>query len=81
MYTGTLAIPHMLDNIIIVIYFVVVFGIGLYHSRRQKTAQEYFLAGHSVGWFAVGASLFSSPSRIFANRLGYNRVPVIVAVL
>ncbi len=50
----------MLDNIIIVSYFVVVFGIGLYHSRRQKTAQEYFLAGHSVGWFAVGASLFST---------------------
>jgi hypothetical protein len=24
------------------------FGIGLYHSRRQRTTSEYFLAGHSL---------------------------------
>lgn len=50
----------MLDNLIIVSYFLVVFGIGIYHSRRQRTTSEYFLAGHSIGWFAVGASLFST---------------------
>ncbi|MDQ1470093.1 MAG: hypothetical protein QOJ99_1573, partial [Bryobacterales bacterium] len=38
----------------------IVFGIGIYHSRRQRTTSEYFLAGHSIGWFAVGASLFST---------------------
>ncbi len=47
----------MLDNLVIVAYFIVVFGIGIYHSRRQRTTSEYFLAGHSIGWFAVGASL------------------------
>ncbi len=50
----------MLDNSIIIAYFLVVFGIGIYHSRRQRTTREYFLAGHSIGWFAVGASLFST---------------------
>ena len=51
----------MLDNLVIIAYFLVVFGIGIYHSRRQKqTTSEYFLAGHSIGWFAVGASLFST---------------------
>jgi SSS family solute:Na+ symporter len=50
----------MLDNLIIITYFLIVFGIGIYHSRRQRTASEYFLAGHSIGWFAVGASLFST---------------------
>ena len=50
----------MLDNLVIVAYFIVVFGIGIYHSRRQRTPSEYFLAGHSIGWFAVGASLFST---------------------
>ncbi len=51
----------MLDNSVIIIYFLIVFGIGIYHSRRQKeTTSEYFLAGHSIGWFAVGASLFST---------------------
>jgi SSS family solute:Na+ symporter len=50
----------MLDNLIIITYFLIVFGIGIYHSRRQRTTSEYFLAGHSIGWFAVGASLFST---------------------
>ena len=50
----------MLDSIIIAAYFLAVFGIGFYHSRRQSNTSEYFLAGHSVGWFAVGASLFST---------------------
>jgi SSS family solute:Na+ symporter len=50
----------MLDTIIIVAYFAVVFAIGFYHSRRERTTSEYFLAGHSVGWFAIGASLFAT---------------------
>jgi solute:Na+ symporter, SSS family len=50
----------MLDNLVIAAYFLVVFGIGIYHSRQQRTTSEYFLAGHSIGWFAVGASLFST---------------------
>lgn len=50
----------MLNNLVIALYFAIVFGIGIYHSRRQRTAGEYFLAGHSIGWFAVGASLFST---------------------
>jgi SSS family solute:Na+ symporter len=50
----------MLDTGIIVIYFLLVFAIGFYHSRRERTASNYFLAGHSVGWFAVGTSLFAT---------------------
>jgi SSS family solute:Na+ symporter len=50
----------MLDNVILAAYFIVVLGIGFYHSRRKRTASEYFLAGHSVGWFAIGATLFAT---------------------
>ncbi|MFN0171179.1 MAG: sodium:solute symporter [Bryobacteraceae bacterium] len=50
----------MLDTAVIVIYFLLVFGIGFYHSRHERTSAEYFLAGRHVGWFAVGASLFST---------------------
>jgi Na+/proline symporter len=50
---------HHHAHLVIVAYFIVVFGIGIYHSRRQRTPSEYVLAGDSVGWFAVGASLFS----------------------
>src|SRR5579872_2003895 len=48
------------DLIIIGIYFAIVFGIGFYFSRRERSSTEYFLAGRNVGWFAIGASLFVS---------------------
>lgn len=50
----------MLDNAIILLYFVIVFGIGFYHSRKERDTKDYFLAGSNVGWFAVGASLFAT---------------------
>lgn len=50
----------MLNALIIAAYFAVVFGIGFYHSRKEKTSRDYFLAGQHVGWFAIGASLFST---------------------
>ena len=50
----------MIDSLIVAVYFLVVFAIGLYHSRKKDTTREYFLAGRNVGWFAVGASLFST---------------------
>ena len=48
------------DLVIIVLYFCVVFAIGLYFSLRERTSADYFLASRNVGWFAIGASLFVS---------------------
>ena len=50
----------MLDTLIIAAYFAVVFAIGFYHSRHERTTSDYFLAGRHVGWFAIGASLFAT---------------------
>ena len=49
-----------LDTGIVVLYFAVVFGIGAYFFRRAKTSRSYFLADRSVGWIAIGASLFAT---------------------
>ncbi len=49
-----------LDIAIIAVYFVVVFAIGFYFARREKTSADYFLASRDVGWFAIGSSLFVS---------------------
>jgi SSS family solute:Na+ symporter len=49
-----------LDVAIIVVYFVIIFGIGLHFARRSRSSEGYFLAGRDVGWFAIGASLFVS---------------------
>lgn len=50
----------LLDWAVILAYFVGVAGVAWWASRRQDTAEKYFLAGRNVGWFAVGASLFAS---------------------
>src|SRR4051794_3406649 len=49
-----------LDIGIIAIYFVIIFGIGVYFARKGRSSVDYFLAGRNVGWFAIGASLFVS---------------------
>ncbi|SKB84320.1 solute:Na+ symporter, SSS family [Parapedobacter luteus] len=50
-----------LDWIIVGIYFLLIAGIAAWTMRKKKdSAQEYFLAGKSLGWFVIGASIFAS---------------------
>jgi SSS family solute:Na+ symporter len=49
-----------LDLTFILIYFALLFTVGFYFSRKEKSSTEYFLAGRKVGWVAIGASLFAS---------------------
>ena len=49
-----------LDLLVVAAYLIVVFGIGAYFFRRARTSRSYFLADRSVGWVAVGASLFAT---------------------
>ena len=52
------------DWVVIGLYFVVIFGVAIYATIRERknkgTSADYFLAGRNVGWFVVGASLFAS---------------------
>ncbi|HEX6052075.1 MAG TPA: sodium:solute symporter [Gemmatimonadaceae bacterium] len=53
-----------LDWVVVVGYFLLVFGVAIWATRRERTARNtatgYFLAGRHAGWFIVGASLFAS---------------------
>lgn len=53
-----------LDWSIIAAYFLLVFGIAIWASWRERakrgTSTDYFLAGRDAGWFLVGGSLFAS---------------------
>lgn len=50
-----------LDWIVIAAYFLVLFGVAVWVIlQKQKTSEDYFLAGRNVGWFVVGASIFAS---------------------
>ena len=53
-----------LDYLVFGIYALSIVGIGLYVSRKkkgvEKTSEDYFLAGKSLPWWAVGASLIAA---------------------
>lgn len=48
------------DWLIVGFYFIGIFGLVWWSSRRQDTSADYFLASRNVAWFVVGASLFAS---------------------
>ena len=50
-----------LDWFVVLLYFAGLGGITWWVvSRSRDTADDYFLAGRSLGWFVVGASIFAS---------------------
>lgn len=53
-----------LDIIVFIIYVIIVIGLGNWVSRgkkgKKKTSQDYFLAGNTLPWWAIGASLIAS---------------------
>lgn len=49
-----------LDMTIVVLYLLGVTALGLWYSRGIKSSKDYFLAGRSLPWWAVGMSLVVS---------------------
>ena len=50
----------MIDYVVIAIYLAIVIGIGVWVARKTTTGEDLFLAGRSLGWVAIGFSLFAS---------------------
>ncbi len=49
------------DNVIIIVYFMLVLVIGIYFSqKRDQNSLDYFLSGRNLGWLAIGISLFAT---------------------
>ncbi|HNY77667.1 MAG: sodium:solute symporter [Sedimentisphaerales bacterium] len=54
---------HAVDWLVIAAYFAIVFGIAWWaylKERQSQTTTEYFLAGRNLGWWIIGAAVFSS---------------------
>jgi len=52
---------HSIDLLIVFLYFMVLFAIVWWViKQKQETSTDYFLAGRHLGWFIIGASIFSS---------------------
>ena len=60
-----------IDWLVVIIYALVLIGIGLYYARRQTTTEEYFVGGRTVSPFLVGISLYAT----LFSTLSYIGVP------
>ena len=53
-----------IDIVVFISYCIVILSIGLYVSRDKKglgkSAEDYFLAGKSLPWWTIGASLIAA---------------------
>jgi SSS family solute:Na+ symporter len=49
-----------IDAAVILVYFIVIVGIGLYAGRKNETLQEFALGGHKIPWWAVLASIIAA---------------------
>ena len=49
-----------IDAAVILAYFVIIVGIGLYAGRKNDTLQEFALGGHKIPWWAVLASIIAA---------------------
>ncbi len=48
------------DIIVFVCFFAVVIGVSLFKSRREKSSEDYFLAGRGLTWWLIGISIVAA---------------------
>jgi Na+/proline symporter len=63
---------NSLDWTVSGIYFALIPALaGWVMPRNQNSMEDYFLAGHNMGWFKVGATIFASFSLLVIGIVGY----------
>ena len=50
----------IIDWLVIGAYFALLAGVVWFTKRKQENATDFFLGGRSVGWLAIGASIFAA---------------------
>lgn len=65
-----------IDIIVLVIFFVVILGVGLYFSRNSgKSTAQFFLGGRNMPWYLAGISMvattFAADTPLAVNELVY----------
>lgn len=66
---------HAIDLAIILLYFCVLGGIGLYFSRKQQTLHDFIRGGgDKLGWLTLGLSLMAALN----SGLDYISAPAVV---
>lgn len=51
---------HWLDLTVFALFFAFVVGVSMFQSRKEKTGEDFFLAGRSLVWPLIGFSLIAA---------------------
>ncbi len=51
---------HLLDVIVLVVYFVGMVAFGAYFSKSHQTIQDYFVSGKRLPWWAIMGSIVAT---------------------
>ena len=64
---------YTLDWIIIGLYCIGIISLATYVSRKksgsERSAEDYFLAGRSLPWWAIGASLIAEIFKLISFKV------------
>lgn len=60
-----------LDVAVIVLYLGIMLAIGIYFNGEQKSTEDFFLAGRTLGWFPLGLSLMAT----LISAMSYTAIP------
>ncbi|MEO6182912.1 MAG: hypothetical protein ABIP76_07290 [Verrucomicrobiota bacterium] len=68
----------------IVVYLVVIIGIGMWAARGQKSTRDYFLGNKNIGWLGIGLSIVAAetsaltiigvPAMAFGDNMSFIQV-------
>ena len=65
----------VLDLIVILAFFAVMIGVGLFYAKRQKSSEQYFGSDKSTPWWLAGVSIymnsFSALAFVMYSTLAY----------
>jgi solute:Na+ symporter, SSS family len=50
----------VVDITVFLVFVVAVISLGLFKSRKEKTGEDYFLAGRGLSWWLIGFSLIAA---------------------
>ena len=62
---------HPLDYVSLIVYLVILMGMGFYFSKREKTTKEYLLAGQRIPFWAAGLSMLATG----VSSIGFMAIP------
>ncbi len=80
-YQSSRGALDIIDYGAIMIYLILLIGIGTFFSKRSGTTSQYFLGGRKIPWWAVGISLYATgtsaisflaiPTKTFVTNQAY----------